>query len=372
MKRKVKLSRKQNRMVLKAMSKGTIRSKLKYLIQTNDLFLIDEIKQLKNVDGIEQRLNKIQLSVEIIYQIKKNEYNEKILYVKFLKTGSSLDDRLFDLNNQLQSLFNAKMLERNNEIDYIEYILLYKESKEKEECDLNKKIYYNPTGKISLSKRYEWEYISKPHLLLAGNSGTGKSYLLLSLIHKMKSETTKDKILICDGKFDELKHITGKDMKLPMVANDIDQIKNFIEMTNDVMELRYEKNDTGKDPIFLIIDEFAALSLVIEKKEFNELNRKLKNIILKGRAANIHVLIAMQRASSDSIDLAIRDNTSIRIGLGNLSVENFKMVFGESKSENELLNRKVGQGYILIDGENLGLFDSPYIRMIETNKQDVQ
>lgn len=367
MKHRTKLRKKYNRIILKMKSKGTIRSKLKYLIQTNELYLVDEIKQLKNVHGIEHKLNKIQLSVEVIYEVSKNEFGEKILNIKFLKTGSQLDDRLIDLNSQLQSLFKGKMLERRNEIDYVEYILLYKENKEKEHYDLNKKIYYNPQEYIQLSKRHKWEYISKPHLLLAGNSGTGKTYLLMSIIHKMQNETSREKIFICDGKFDELKHISSR-MGLSMIAQDIEQLKYFIEIVNDVMEERYKNNDTDGDAIFLVIDEFASLSLVIEKKEFNELNRIIKNIILKGRAANIHVLIAMQRASSDAIDLSIRDNTSVRIGLGNLSVENYKMVFGENKSENELLNRKIGEGYILIDGESISLFDSPNIVMIEESE----
>lgn len=71
----------------------------------------------------------------------------------------------------------------------------------------------------------------------------------------------------------------------------------------------------------------------------------------------------MQRASADSIDLAIRDNTAIKIGLGNLSVENFRMIFGEGRGANDILQRERGQGYILIDGQSLSLFDSPFIKM---------
>ncbi len=50
------------------------------------------------------------------------------------------------------------------------------------------------------------------------------------------------------------------------------------------------------------------------------------------------------------IDGAIRDNFAIRIGMKNLSVENFKMVFGVSKDES-IQNEKRYQGYISIDGK---------------------
>ena len=135
----------------------------------------------------------------------------------------------------------------------------------------------------------------------------------------------------------------------------------FIKRVENEMDERYRDKFRSREAIFLVIDEFAALSLVLEKDEFKELNKRLKTIILKGRSANIHVLIAMQRASSNSIDLDIRDNTAIRIGLGNLSTENFKMIFGETRAENEILNRGIGEGYILIDGEQISLFESPEI-----------
>lgn len=360
---KVKLNKLHNRAFLKAFRRSTIRYKLKYFLQANDLYLIDEIKQLKKIEGIDQRLNKVQLSVEIKYKTKKNEHNDTLLILHLLKTGSSLDDKLHDLDGQLQSLFNSKLLQKNNEIGFVEYILLYKENTEQEVCDLSITMCYDPQGKILLSKRFEWDYINKPHLLLGGNSGTGKSYLLFSIIHKMLKEAPPYLIYICDGKFDELEQVATDTFNLPMVASSIEDIKLYIESVEELMEERYSTNSKDNEAVFLVIDEFAALNLVIEKKEWQTLNTRIKNIILKGRAANIHVLIAMQRASSDSIDLAIRDNTAIKIGLGNLSVENFRMIFGENRSANDILKRERGQGYILIDGQSLSMFDSPFIKM---------
>lgn len=352
-----------NKINLKIFSHSSIRYKLKYFLQTNELYLTDEVKELKNIKGSKQRLNKIQLSVEIKYRTTKNEYGDTILTIQLLKTGSNLDEKIHDLGNQLQSLFVANLLEQNNTIQFVEYILLYKESKEQEICDLSEKNQFNPKGYISLSKRSKWDYINKPHLLLGGNSGTGKSYLLFSIIHKIMREAPKHSIYICDGKFDELEQVTTNYFKLPMVATSIDDIKLYIESVEELMEQRYASKSKNNDAIFLIIDEFAALSLVIDKKEWQLLNKKIKNIILKGRSANIHILIAMQRASSDSIDLAIRDNTAVKIGLGNLSVENFKMIFGENYNSHDILKRERGQGYILIDGKSLSMFESPFIKL---------
>ncbi len=68
--------------------------------------------------------------------------------------------------------------------------------------------------------------------------------------------------------------------------------------------------------IFLVIDEFAALRIVLDKKEFAEINDSLRRIILMGRAANIHYQHAYKRPEA-RIRWAIRDNYPVRIGLGN-------------------------------------------------------
>ncbi len=89
----------------------------------------------------------------------------------------------------------------------------------------------------------------------------------------------------------------------------------------------------------------------MDKKEFNEINDSLKRIILMGRSANVHLLMAFYKEQETSvIDGAIGDNFAIRIGMKNLSVENFQIVFGVSKDES-ILEREKGQGYISIDGK---------------------
>ncbi len=97
---------------------------------------------------------------------------------------------------------------------------------------------------------------------------------------------------------------------------------------------------------------FAALRISMDKKEFNEINDSLKRIIiLMGRSANVHLLMALQRAETSVIDVgAIRGNLRLELVWRNLSVGNFKMVFGVSKDES-ILEREKGQGYISIDGK---------------------
>ncbi len=63
-----------------------------------------------------------------------------------------------------------------------------------------------------------------------------------------------------------------------------------------------------------MVDEFKALRISMDKKEFNEINDSLKRIILVGRSANVQYLLMAQRAETSVIDGAIRDTFAIRIG----------------------------------------------------------
>ena len=356
----VKLRKIHNKLVLQAYKHGFIWQKLQYFIQSNNLYTRDEVKTvISSEDNGTQRLSRVQLSISAKYKTHKNEFGDKILQVWLMKTGSVLDSNLADFQPKLEALFNSPVLTVIKERQWVEYDLLYKPSKEPDQFNLDEPIRKAPEGSIQLNRRFEWQYKKAPHMLISGNSGTGKSYLLFSIVKKITAETDLSNIYIADGKFDELAEIS-KEWHLPNIAKDNNGIADFIHHVNDEMERRYQTQSHG-EAIFLIIDEFAALQLTVDKKEWQELNKTIKNIILKGRAANVHVLIALQRASSESIDLAIRDNTAVKIGLGNLSPENFKMVFGESRNQNDLINRNIGEGYIKIDGENLALFESPTI-----------
>ncbi len=59
----------------------------------------------------------------------------------------------------------------------------------------------------SLSKYHKWDYISSPHLLLGGESGSGKLRVLYGLIYKFLGRQIKDNLFICDGKGEELYNV---------------------------------------------------------------------------------------------------------------------------------------------------------------------
>lgn len=351
---KTRLKKLINKNLIYFFRSGSTRMKLKYFIQVNQLYLADDIKEIINEEQ-NQKSTQISLSSIIKWKYFRNEYQDKILNLIFLRQGSSLiDKKLLDLGPQLEALFKADLLDSNNFRDYVEYNLLVRESENETyfiDNEQNTNIIDEHT--IRLSKYYNWNFSKLPHCLISGNSGSGKSYQLYEIISEAKKIT--DLIFICDGKNDELTLYSKEIFKIKNIYSEESAINKAVKSVEKEMNERFRiRQESNKiinfKPLFLIIDEYTSLKLTMEKKEYNSLEQSIKNLILKARSANIHLIISLQRASSENMNLDIRDNCSLKIGLGNLSVENYKMIFNETIEKENLKHKEIGQGYIYLDG----------------------
>lgn len=335
-----------------------LRYRFKYFLQVNDLYKVEEQKLRVDDHNVVGGKSEIQLSLNVSWKKEKNEFGDVILTIRIHKDGSVLESRIENAIPKLQSIFGP-IISKANSAKYYEVRLFLKQTDWMEEIDLNEEVKINPQRFIQLSKYHKWNYIGSPHLLLGGESGSGKSRVLYGLIYKCLRETTKDNIFICDGKGEELYRVSNYLLELPNVGRTREEIFDYIKDVENIMDRRHHGIEENQSPVFLVVDEFAALRISMNKKEFEDLNNSLKRIILMGRSSNVHLIMALQRAETSVIDGAIRDNFAVRIGMKNLSVENFKMVFGVSKDES-ILKRKKGQGYISIDGE-MEQYEAPWV-----------
>lgn len=351
---------------------GSVRMKLKYFIYTNQLFLKDDVKT--SADDTGQRHTKIAHSIRAKWHKYKDQYHDTILEIEFLKTGSALiDNRLSDFELQLSTLINAECLTVKSKIKSVTYTFKIKESKEIYQWVLTDEVEHDfEKRKIKLSKYHDWVIDENASMGIFGTSGSGKSRMSYYIINQMMSITEKNNIYICDPKSDELAIYSSQIFKLPNVADDYETIKSYIDKTHEIMEQRYSERrnfanqNNGKimkyQPVFLVIDEMAALKLV-NKKDFVNSEDKIKAIALKGRACNVQLLLICQRPSVESIPADIRDQCKIRLLLGNVAnPETYKMALGETRDKNQILDKQRGEGYILIDGHGgIDNFKAPQI-----------
>ena len=115
-----------------------IRLMLKYFIQSNNLYSVEEYKLNKILDDVNQRINKVALSTVIYFKvIKDTEYNDRFLQLYISKMGIDFDAKIEDTFAQLQALF-GEITKIENRVDCYAITILLKEGL-KEEIDLNEK-----------------------------------------------------------------------------------------------------------------------------------------------------------------------------------------------------------------------------------------
>ena len=170
-----------------------------------------------------------------------------------------------------------------------------------------------------------------PHGLIAGQTGSGKSVCINSIIMSILYKAAPDevKLLMIDPKVVELGIYNGIPHLLVPVVTDPRKASGALGWAVTEMERRYRlfadnnvrdlvgfnrlcelDSDLQKLPqIVIIIDELADLMMTAPGEVEDSINR----IAAKARAAGMHLLIATQRPSVDVVTGVIKANVPTRI-----------------------------------------------------------
>lgn len=201
-----------------------------------------------------------------------------------------------------------------------------------------------------------------PHLLCVGATGTGKTYALSLLLGKLAKYEANARLVVCDFKksgFGWLDRHSGF-YGYTDALDGIDEV--YTEFT-----ARLEANDPARNvrKIILLIDEYGALVSSLDKKQADEVKRKVGNILLMGRSLGIHLIIGIQRADAEYFRAGARDQFGAVLMLGNLSREQKLMLVPDYRDQMTAVNGR-GQGYLLLDG--LGLYHVQVPRVTDSDR----
>ena len=358
-KRKLNLYKKSN----------LIRFKLKYFLQLNLLYACEEEKEIKD----NQRLKKVAISTQVKFRKYKIDNNIYLL-LRLMKAGAEFDNRLEDSIDKLATLF-GEIKEIANYAKYYEIKIVIKEHKET--LLIHKDMVVEKIAKehkLKINKFITIDLRYNPGILIAAASGSGKSFYLMYLLVQMLKETNS--IFVIDGKYREVKK-AALQMGIKTVAHNLEQSIKFIEEVEKLINFRNSQESRDNETVFLVIDEYLFfLDKIMNEYDSNkvkEIERKIINIVLAGRSADVILVLVLQRLgaakSKDEVGLhlRIRDNIATKIGLGNLSKENFEMLFSQTM-DSKITTRGRQEGYFKTEGIALQSFRVDDIQLAEDFK----
>ncbi len=202
-------------------------------------------------------------------------------------------------------------------------------------------------GKDAAGEPLTVDMTTLPHLLIAGETGSGKSVCINSIILSVLMTRTPGQVgmLLVDPKMVELSGFKDVPHLLSPVVTDMKKAATILEWAESKMDERYEflslanvrniaaynrlteaelRERFGVEPdevieakhmplhmayILIVIDELADLMMLAPK----EIEMSITRLAQKSRAVGIHIILATQRPSVDVITGLIKSNLPARM-----------------------------------------------------------
>lgn len=191
-----------------------------------------------------------------------------------------------------------------------------------------------------------------PHLLIAGQTGSGKSVMINTLLTSLlyRNSPADLKLILVDPKqvemnlYKDVPHLLAPVIHDPekcisalkwAVAEMERRLKTFAEVgKRNIAEYNQLKKEEGMPYIVVVIDELADLMMMAAR----DVEALIVRIAQKARAAGIHLVIATQRPSVDVITGLIKANVPGRIAFTTISQVDSRTIIDQAGAE-KLLGR---------------------------------
>ncbi len=198
---------------------------------------------------------------------------------------------------------------------------------------------------------------SMPHLMIAGQTGSGKSVMINTVLTSLLYRNTPSdlKLILVDPKQVELKPYDDIPHLLAPVITEPKECISALKWAIVEMERRYRalsevgkrniteynalKREAGMPYIVIVIDELAELMMLAAR----DVEALVVRIAQKARAVGIHLVIATQRPSVDVITGLIKANFPARVAFTTASQVDSRTIIDQIGAE-----KLLGQGDMLL------------------------
>lgn len=239
---------------------------------------------------------------------------------------------------------------------------------------------------IKLDKDKWYEFSTKQiGAIIQSPTGQGKTRFLTYLI--LSTAKLGANLYFIDGKRSDLfalRFAFDEDIREKHVASTPHEACRILRELVEKMNFRYEAyfstetSTTGATyieynlrPVFLFFDELIA-TMGEDKKLGKEIESYLLQIMLKGRQSGYFAILSSQRFSAEVLSTTIRENAGMRVALGRMSKDSYRMVLGDFFDELPAAEKGIGKGYIYLDGLGWSTPRAFQTPIIDTTKFDVK
>lgn len=323
---------------------GKIARQMEKLIKCNGWYQSHIITQ----NG--KRIECIDYYPQIFY---KEQKEDNLLCIRVRLDGSVYSEKFRDCEQILADLFSTVCIKRIDERGYLTYCFELKPQKQTiiTSC---KDILNIEENEIAFSQDVVWNWKKCPHLLLTGNTGSGKTQLAQYILSCLIKQGVR--VIYCDPKNDDDMRLFMRNHPSVKYVTKMNEIAKVVQETEEEVRSREQDlNNIGIEeaefnPVFLIFDELIAFSKIADKKTYDETAKRLASIIVMGRSKRVYAGLILQRPDTSFIEGAIRDNLGCRITMGPMTDTAYKMTFGSDFADVKNRRKEIGSGLIYRQG----------------------
>jgi S-DNA-T family DNA segregation ATPase FtsK/SpoIIIE len=195
-------------------------------------------------------------------------------------------------------------------------------------------------GKDINGKFYSYDMTVHPHLLIAGETGSGKSVMLRAILTALIQHFRNGglQLHLADLKRSEFHLFRHVDIVKAVMTDKKDVMRcvnwfhNQLKVRGDILdghelahidEYNKMKGVQKEDYLILCIDEFSLL------REEQETMNKLVDLTALGRALGIYVILSTQRPDRKVIDGLMKANLTVRYAFKHADKINSRITLGE-------------------------------------------
>lgn len=170
-----------------------------------------------------------------------------------------------------------------------------------------------------------------PHMLIAGQTGSGKSFKMRQMLDELARNNTPDnlKLMVVDPKGTEFPDLDPKYSMIPKgTIKDPESAISALTWLGGEMDRRLAKGE-NTPKVVLAVDELADLLMNSPKST----ERTITRLAQKSRSAGIHMMLSTQRPDADVLKGLIKANIPARLAFKTPDSTNSRIILGTKGAE---------------------------------------